>query len=507
LYNYVFPSDRHFPNLRHLHLACPPIEILPSDQTSKLLKRLQHAVPAKQLETLHIVSLCTALEEKDEPKLLTSHLFGGLTSLEMQTNWGRTFVSRLLAATNHDLVHLILCDSNSKIEEDRLPLSEEEVAAMVKHWPNMQDFDITIKDQFRERSWSPRMVEACSAWKDLRLLHVQSELSALDNGEWHKALFANVHHWPQLRSLQVTTRRPLARLEMQALNKSCPHLTNISTMNPGMARNLSSAKSLPEKDICEFLQSHRRLTGFDAMWLAFGFGHPFHTRAALKQIVESNDGVWTVWDPAHEQVESNAVREDEFDIKEMVPLMTKCRDHLFRLGGHLAPAAPEVWTDFWHHTARLSRLERLRIRVDATDTSIVLTGDHLRAFGLSCHRLRVFSVHTDKLLERWTLPPLECSISDVLDLLYACPQMERLILDAQPLAELKESDVIKVFAYRSLNRERSNQGGRTHLTRGKVVVAWKDAFRLTPELMDDCGIMEQIGPLKKLPVRVMFLSI
>jgi hypothetical protein len=426
--------------LRHLDLDGGDA-ILRRNYMYHFLRSLQSSLPDRQLETLHVRQLGDPMNADQQHEVITPHLFGRLTSLSMRVTWTETLVKDLLQSTNDALTHLELWDGTI----DKPAPTDEHLTAMVKHWPQMNHFELA---GFRYTGdagvvCSSNGLKAMSHWSALQTLDLEF-LRCDTHVSTHEQLFANLRQWPRLKRMVVPTNRVPTREQLEVMNISCPALEWASTEYEPADKQIVQEK-LDEKDVCRFLEHHPSIACMDALRGLLGRRiHTYYTVAVMKQITATNDGSWFEWAG---QVDS------AFPTADVERFMEKC-PRLESIGSD-GLILKSLTSSFWTCVSRLHRLRTLELLLEGEE-KIALTASHLKAVGLGCPRLQYFLLKTDE-LKRRKLPPLDCSIADVLGLAYACPELRNLEVTAQPLQPVTRVDLGALHYFLPLSKHKSTR--------------------------------------------------
>jgi hypothetical protein len=412
-----------FEHLKHLNLSCHPRDVLSHLASARLMEALFHALKQPgQLETLKLRYLCNRMYAVDQHRLVTSHLFGGLTSLAMCVTWNDELAVDLLRSTNPHLLHLELDIGGTTMPCD------SQLVAMVERWPHMQHFEL-IGYESDNLHWSRSGMLAMASWKDLHTLRLQSNCCRVDSG-FSTQLFENVPSWPNLRTLYVTTDWQPTPADIAILNRSCPRLERIALAEA--QDDLRPRGSLSETDVVQFLERHPFIASMEAMENGFGDRATVYSPAMLKHVLRLARP-WLRWEPNDETVHETA------DIERFVALS---RDVMGLY--NIVLASESITSTFWEHAHALRKLERLGLVVSG-EAPVALTAERLKTLGRNCTKLHTLELTAEDRRQRWALPPLSCSVSDVLDLLYICPDLEYLDIDVQPLAPLTDIDLRRLL--------------------------------------------------------------
>jgi hypothetical protein len=412
--------------LRHLDLNGIGVFLLQRHSMFNFFRSLRSCIPARQLETLHVRHLGNPMSADQQHEVFTPHLFGGLTSLTMRVTWTETLVKDLLQSTNDALTHLELWSETM----DKPTPTDEHLMAMVKRWPQMNHFELTGPRYTADAGvvCSSNGMKAMSHWSALQTLDLQF-LRCDTDVSVHDQLFANLPQWPRLKRLVVPTNRVPTREQLEVMNVSCRALEWASTNYEPSEDQLVQEK-LDEKDFCRFLEYHPSIPCMDAIRGILGRYADLHTVAMMKQITATNDGSWFKW--------AGGTKRRAFPTADVERFMEKClrlesigSDRLF---------LKSLPSSFWTCVSRLHRLHTLNLYLEGEE-KIALTASHLKAVGLGCPHLLAFSLRTQERLTRCRLPPLDCSIADVLSLAYACPELKSLEVTAQPLQPVTQVDL------------------------------------------------------------------
>jgi hypothetical protein len=450
-----------FAHLQHLDLSCHPNQSLSSAAAGQLISMLYCTLKRPgQLETLRLRHLCAPMYDLDQQDLVSPHLFSGLTSLALNVTWNNKLFDNLLQATS---THLLRLELQS---DDNAPL-DSHLIAMVKHWPHMQHFELgCYMDEDSPEHWSRSSMQAMASWTDLRVLALESDCCRADVG-FSTQLFENLPSWPNLQTLIVTTEWQPTQTDLAALHRSCPRLEWIALAES--TDDLRPQGVLTETDVLQFLEHHPFIPSVEAMEKCFGHRHDAYSPAMLQHVLRFNTSrSWTAWEPTQPQ---------PFDVDDFERLVRECRQLSF--ARNVVLASESIRPTFWEHVSALSKLEQLSLIITGKH-ALSLTSEQLKHLGRSCPRLCVLKLTAEDRRQRWALPPLSCSVSDVLDLLYICSDLEELDIDAQPLAPLTNADVRRLRHLLPLTKTADLQLNFLHLvvTQGSLRLTTEDEARI-----------------------------